>query len=63
MESSQNLKSPLNTGDYKIFLHDIKKLIIEKRNNALKSVNTELISLYMNLWKEIYQKQEQSNWG
>ena len=32
------------TIDYKKFLQEIKFLIIEKRNNALKSVNTGVIT-------------------
>ena len=42
--------------DYKDFLLNLKQDIIQARNNALKSVNTELIELYWNIWKELSHK-------
>jgi len=41
----------------------ILKMINASRDNALKSVNTELITLYWNIGKCIYEKIEKSNWG
>ena len=52
----------LKNNDYKIFLIDLKKEILNSRNNALKSVNKELINLYWNIWKLILEKQENSKW-
>jgi len=42
---------------------DILKMIKISQNNALKSVNTELITLYWNVGKYIDEKIEKSNWG
>lgn len=48
--------------DYKSFLIQIKKEIIESRNNTLKNVNKELVELYFNIWKNISKKIENSWW-
>lgn len=42
---------------------DILKMIKTSQNNALKSVNTELINLYWNIAKYIDEKIEKSEWG
>ena len=42
---------------------DIVKLIRQARNNAIKSVNTELINLYWEIGAHISQKVEASEWG
>jgi len=42
---------------------DILKMIKTSRDNALKSVNTELINLYWNIGKYIDEKIEKSAWG
>lgn len=52
----------LQKNDYKNFLLHLKQEIIQARNNALKSVNKELIELYWNIWKSIVEKQEKSQW-
>lgn len=52
----------LQNNDYKNFLVNLKQEIIQARNNALKSVNKELINLYWNIWKSILEKQEKSKW-
>ena len=47
-----NIKEP----EYKNFLIELKKKIHQSRNNALKSVNKELINLYWEIWKNIAEK-------
>ena len=42
---------------------DIIRIIKNARSNAIKAVNTELISLYWNIGKHINLKVEQSEWG
>ncbi len=42
---------------------EIKMLIDNARNNALKSVNIELIKLYWNIGSYIKQKLLESQWG
>jgi len=42
---------------------DIVQLIRQARNNAIKSVNTELINLYWEIGAHISQKVEASEWG
>ena len=49
--------------DYKTFLIQIKKEILQSRNNVLKIVNKELVNLYFSLWKNISKKIEKSWWG
>jgi len=48
--------------DYKNFIIKIKQEVIESRNNALKIVNKELVSLYFKLWKIIWEKVDKSSW-
>jgi len=48
--------------NYKWFFKDLKSLIIKRRNNALKVVNTELISLYWEIGERIVEKQKEANW-
>lgn len=52
----------LSNDEYKNFFIEIKHEILKARNNALKSVNKELINLYWNIWKSIVEKQEKSKW-
>lgn len=42
---------------------DIIQLIKQSRSNAIRAVNTELISLYWNIGEYISKKIEQSDWG
>jgi len=39
-------KKIITSSDYKDFITNIKKEVIQSRNNALKVVNKELINLY-----------------
>jgi hypothetical protein len=39
----------LSNDEYKTFFKEIKQEILKARNNALKSVNKELINLYWNI--------------
>ena len=48
---------------YLKLLSDIKGMIRKAQYSALKSVNKELISLYMNLGEKIVEKQEACGWG
>ena len=52
----------INT-DYKDFIKNLKAEIVKSRNNALKFVNKELVSLYFRLGKIIWEKVEKSSWG
>ena len=52
----------LSNDEYKNFFIEIKQEILKARNNALKSVNRELINLYWNIWKSIDEKLEKSKW-
>ncbi len=55
-------KEIITSSDYKDFITQIKKEVIISRNNALKFVNKELIELYFNIWKSIFEKQKKSLW-
>jgi hypothetical protein len=48
---------------YQNFVEEIKERIYESQYRALKSVNTELISLYWGIGESIIEKQEQHGWG
>ena len=52
----------ISSSDYKDFIINIKREVIKSRNNALKVVNKELVSLYFRLWKVIWEKVEESSW-
>ena len=55
----KNLKS----GEYLIFLNEIKSRIVAARIHAIRSVNKELIELYWDIGKNIVKRQEQYSWG
>ena len=57
------MKNILNQkSDYKNFISQIKQEVLESRNNVLKIVNKELVSLYFKLWKIIWDKVKKSSW-
>ncbi len=56
-------KEFLATQDYRTFISQIKQSIKRARNKAIRSVNSELISLYYNLGRQIIEKQKQTDWG
>jgi predicted nuclease of restriction endonuclease-like (RecB) superfamily len=49
--------------NYKSFFIDIKNRIREAQYNALKKVNTELITMYWDIGKLIVEKQKEFGWG
>ncbi len=49
--------------DYKKLLQDVKQRIHTSQYEALKAVNTELISLYWDIGKMIVQRQQDDTWG
>lgn len=49
--------------DYILFLRNLKSKIHSSKTNAVKSVNKELILLYWNIGKEIFDRQEKLSWG
>lgn len=51
-----------SNNDYKNFLIYLKQEIIQAKNNALKSVNKELINLYWNIWEKLSDKIKNSKW-
>jgi predicted nuclease of restriction endonuclease-like (RecB) superfamily len=54
---------PTKTSDYIAFLGDIKKRISTARLAAARKVNTQLISLYWDIGKDIVQRQRLLGWG
>jgi len=49
--------------EFKNFVLDIKKRILQGQYATLKSVNKELISLYWDIGKSIVLRQEENGWG
>ena len=52
-----------NQTDYSSFLVEIKQQLKSSQIRAIKSVNQEMIMLYFNIGKSIYQKQQELGWG
>lgn len=52
-----------NNQDYKKWYQGIKTKIKSSQIKAVTRVNTELLTLYWEIGKEIVEKQKQSNWG
>ncbi len=53
----------LKLDSYKETLQNIKEKIYRAQYNAIKAVNTELITLYWDLGKTIFEKQRTEHWG
>ena len=53
----------LQNNEFKNFVLDIKKRILQGQYAALKSVNKELIGLYWDIGKSIVLRQEEHGWG
>ena len=53
----------LITDEYQDFLNSIKQNIQNARIKTIRSVNSELINLYLDLGRQISDKQKQSKWG
>ncbi|MCK4486188.1 MAG: hypothetical protein KAU38_05415, partial [Desulfobacterales bacterium] len=49
--------------DYSDFLQAVKQRIQESRIRAYRSVNKELIDLYLGIGREIAERQERDGWG
>ena len=52
-----------NNHEYKKWYHGIKAKIKSAQVKAITKVNTELLTLYWEIGKEIAEKQKMSNWG
>ena len=55
--------SAIVNAEYKTFFKEIKERIYKAQYDALKSVNRELINLYLDIGKSIVAKQENLGWG
>lgn len=53
----------LINGEYKQFIGEIKDRIRKSQYEAMKAVNTTLINLYWGIGQEIYQQQQEKDWG
>ncbi|MBI5099710.1 MAG: DUF1016 domain-containing protein [Nitrospirae bacterium] len=60
MAEKRNL---VKKNDYKKFLGRLKDEIITARQKAYKTVNRQLVELYLSIGESIYEKVEVSNWG
>lgn len=59
----QKKKTVLTSENYIAFLQTIKQRIHKSRIAAYRTVNKELIDLYLDIGKEIAQRQEREGWG
>ncbi len=55
-------KKIIASPDYKSLIIQIKQEVLQSRNNVLKIVNKELVSLYFRLWKNISEKIKNNWW-
>lgn len=55
--------SELNSQDYANFFHEIKGYIRDRQLQAMRSVNRELVALYLDIGELIHQKQTALGWG
>ncbi|WP_347394771.1 DUF1016 N-terminal domain-containing protein, partial [Parabacteroides leei] len=51
------------TKEYSLFLYEVKSRIRSAQYEAMKAVNKEMISLYWELGRRIYEQQNQLGWG
>jgi predicted nuclease of restriction endonuclease-like (RecB) superfamily len=52
-----------NLADYKAFLNTVKRRIQESQLKAILAVNSELISLYWEIGKMLFEKMQSEGWG
>ena len=57
------MKNDLIKEEYKKFIVDIKNRIRNSQYEAMKAVNQILINLYWGIGEEIYNQQQEKNWG
>ena len=60
--TNKNLKKE-NISEYNYWLEQIKKQIYSMQIKSMTFVNSELLTLYWNIGKEIIEKQKEYNWG
>lgn len=53
----------IQTSEYSNWLKDLKNQIQSNRLKAALSVNSILVKFYLNIGKQIFEKQLQTNWG
>lgn len=53
----------MQENSYIELLSEIKQNVVNSRIQAVKSVNTELVSLYWNIGKLILERQKENGWG
>ena len=58
-----NATLSIDKQDFVSFVNEIKSKIISSQYEALKAVNKELINLYLEIGKNIVEKQEKFGWG
>ena len=57
------MEKDLINEDYKDFIGEIKDKVRRSQYEAMKAVNTTLISLYWGIGQEIYNQQQEKGWG
>ena len=55
--------SNLGIQNYETFINDIKGIIHKKQYDVIKKINSETITLYWEIGKEIQDKQKEQGWG
>jgi DUF1016 N-terminal domain len=56
------MKSPKTILSYALFVKEVKDRILRAQHLALQKVNTELIGLYWDIGKMIFQAQSKRGW-
>ena len=55
--------SNLGIRNYETFINDLKGIIHKKQYDVIKKINSETITLYQEIGKEIQDKQKEQGWG
>ncbi|UFX82759.1 DUF1016 N-terminal domain-containing protein [Candidatus Absconditicoccus praedator] len=63
IKKTEYKKTEYKKTEYKNFFIELKDKIQQSRNNALRSVNKELINLYWEIGKKLSEKINNSGWG
>jgi len=59
----ENMKNKLTTANYNNFVQEIKQRIRAAQYEALKTVNKEMVALYLDIGKMIVENQKKHGWG
>ena len=54
---------PISSEELEPLVRDLTRIIQEKQDKIIKTINAETINLYWEIGKEIYRQQQEKGWG